>query len=116
MASSKLQPALIGNIFPASEHDEDPLQKKKVQRARMLPRPLMFSQISVFRETHLKVNIWKAAPSTEGPMDLQYRLSVFVRNDEFRRERVPLLHNIPHCVTRGSLHLQLREESWERRV
>lgn len=49
-------------------------------------------------------------------MDLQYRLTVFVRNDEFRGERVPLLYNIPYCVTRGSLHLKLSEGLRENRV
>lgn len=48
-------------------------------------------------------------------MDLQHRLVVFVRNDEFRGERVPLLYNVPHCVAGGSLHLQLREGLWENR-
>lgn len=61
----------------------------------------------MFRLTHLKVNIWKAAPPTEGPVDLQYRLIVLVRNDEFWGERVPLLRNVPHRVTGGRLHLQL---------
>lgn len=56
---------------------------------------------------NLKVNIWKAAPPTEGPVDLQYRLIVLVRNDEFWGERVPLLRNVPHRVTGGRLHLQL---------
>ncbi len=43
MASSKLQPALIGNIFLASESERIPF--KNVQRARMLPCLVMLSQI-----------------------------------------------------------------------
>lgn len=57
---------------------------------------------------HLKVHIWKAAPPTEGPVDLQDGLVVFVRNEEFRGEGVPLLDHVAHRVTRGSLDLQLR--------
>lgn len=53
MASSQLQCALIGNTFPASEHKEDPVQKKpprtpSPQRARILPCHVMFSPIECF--------------------------------------------------------------------
>lgn len=41
-------------------------------------------------------------------MDLQDGLVVFVRNEEFRGEGVPLLDHVAHRVTRGSLDLQLR--------
>lgn len=40
-------------------------------------------------------------------MDLQNRLVVFVGDDEFRGERVPLLYDVAHGVTGGGLHLQL---------
>lgn len=61
----------------------------------------------MFALTYLKVDIWEAAPSAEGPMDLQNRLVVLVGDDEFRGERVPLLYDVAHGVTGGSLHLQL---------
>lgn len=46
-------------------------------------------------------------------MDLQDGLVVFVGDDEFRGEWVPLLHDVAHCVTGGGLHLQLREGGGE---
>lgn len=59
-------------------------------------------------ERHLKVHIWKAAPPAEGPVDLQDGLVVFVGDEEFRGEGVPLLEDVAHRVTRGRLDLQLR--------
>lgn len=67
----------------------------------------------MFARTHLEVNIWEAAPSAEGPVDLQNRLVVLVGHDEFRGERVPLLYDVAHRVTGGSLHLQLWGRSGE---
>lgn len=40
-------------------------------------------------------------------MDLQNRLVVLVGNDKLRGERMPLLDDVTHGVTRGSLNLQL---------
>lgn len=58
-------------------------------------------------DRHLKVHIWKAAPAAERPVDLQDGLVVFVGDEEFRREGVPLLEDVAHRVTRGRLDLQL---------
>ena len=95
-------------------------KKQNTPRGRECYRVMLcfhqFNGFLVFGETHLKVNIWEAAPSTEGPMDLQHRLAVFVRNQEFRGERMPLLYNVPQCVTGGGLHLQLSEGLWENTV
>lgn len=58
-------------------------------------------------DVYLEVDFWEAAPSAEGPVDLQNGLVVFVGDDEFRGERVPLLYDVAHWVTGGGLHLQL---------
>lgn len=56
---------------------------------------------------HLKVHIWEAAPAAERPVDLQDGLVVFVGDEEFGGEGVPLLEDVAHRVTRGRLDLQL---------
>lgn len=68
--------------------------------------------IAVFGSTNLKVHIWKATPSAKGTVDLQDRLRVFIGDDEFRGEGVPLLHDVPHRVSRGGLHLQLKKTTF----
>lgn len=65
---------------------------------------------------HLKVHIWEAAPAAEGPVDLQDGLRVFVRDEEFRGKRVPLLDHVAHRVTRGRLDLQLGRRDGRRKV
>lgn len=77
-------------------------------RPAAVPLWPVYSEVCTWPDDrHLKVHIWKAAPPAERPVDLQHGLVVFVGDEEFRGEGVPLLEDVAHRVSRWRLDLQL---------